>query len=105
MSRESAGCALLLIGDASGSQAVTHIMDQQGIRLSEYAANYKKIIQDYDPDDADTLDYLWLGLALETYGSKEMATVYVNNLLTPLHLFGEKWAASHGYRVVIGGLW
>ncbi len=104
VSRESAGCALLLIGDARGRQAVTRIMNQEGIRLSDYTENYKQIIRDYDPYDADALDYLWLGLALESSGTKEMATVFVNNLLTPLHLFGEKWAASNGYRVVLAGL-
>ncbi|HPH34639.1 MAG TPA: hypothetical protein PLU94_04010 [Methanoregulaceae archaeon] len=98
VSRESAGIALVLIDDAKGRQAVFNLMNQQGVSLSYYAKNYKQIINNYDPYDTDSLDLLWLGLALDEYGTKEMAEFYVNSGST-LYDFGEKWANSHGYRI------
>lgn len=98
VSRESAGIALVLIDDAKGRQAVITLMNQQGVSLSSYAKNYKQIINNYDPYDTTSLDLLWLGLALDEYGTKEMAEYYVNSGST-LYEFGEKWANAHGYRI------
>lgn len=103
VSRESAGIALVLIDDAKGRQAVINLMNQQGVSLSYYAKNYKQIIKNYDPYDTTRLDLLWLGLALDEYGTKEMAEYYVNSGST-LYDFGEKWAKAHGYRITFKGL-
>jgi len=103
VSRESAGIALVMIDDTRGDQAIRTLMKDEGVSLSYYATNYKKIIANYDPYDPESLDILWLGLALEEYGTKEMAEYYLNCGWI-LHEFGEKWAEIHGYRVIIRGL-
>jgi hypothetical protein len=102
VARQDAGIVLLLIGDSQGKQAVTNLMYQQGISLSYYTANYKQILSNYDPYDTTSTDLLWLSLALETNGTKEMAEYFVN-AGWPLHLIGEHWANAHGYVVRIKG--
>jgi HEAT repeat protein len=102
VARQDAGIVLLLIGDSQGKQAVTNLMYPQGISLSYYTANYKQILSNYDPYDTTSTDLLWLSLALETNGTKEMAEYFVN-AGWPLHLIGEHWATAHGYVVRIKG--
>lgn len=101
--RESAGIALVLIDDTRGDQALRTFMREEGVSLSYYAANYKQILANYDPYDPESLDLLWLGLALEEYGTKEMAEYYINADWI-LYEFGEKWAKANGYHITIRGL-
>jgi len=105
VAREPAGIALVFIGDPEGRQAVLNLMDQQGVSLSTYATNYKQIISgDFNnPSYKGKMNILWLGLALETYGTKEMADYYINSG-PHLQQFAERWAQAHGYVVRIKGL-
>jgi hypothetical protein len=102
VARQDAGIALLLIGASQGKQAVTNLMYQQGISLSYYTANYKQIYSNYDPYDTSGTDLLWLSLALETNGNKDMAEYFVNAGWR-LNMVGEHWANAHGYVVRIKG--